>query len=361
MQPGEDMRVSEIVSDVEIMDVRPHHRFDEGALAEYLKQAIDGFEGPLTVRQFQGGMSNPTFFLDTPNTRYVMRKKPPGELLKSAHQVDREYKVMAALADTPVPVPRVYDLCMDDDVIGQAFYVMEHVEGRVLIDPAVPSMTNDERTALYDHFTEVLAHLHQVDHEAVGLGDFGRPGNYYSRQISRWSKQYVASVTEEIPEMDFLMDWLPANTPEAEEISIVHGDYRIGNCVIHPTEPRIVAVLDWELSTLGHPLADLAYCAQNYYGHAAEGGFAHIDPTTIGIPSEADFVKRYCELTGQGTIENWPFYIAYTLFRSAAIVQGVYKRGLDGNASSDSATKFSGYARQRAEWGMDVLRKAGIV
>lgn len=353
--------MSEIVSDVEIMDVRPHHRFDEGALEAYLRDRIDGFQGPLSVRQFQGGMSNPTYFLDTPTRRYVMRKKPPGELLKSAHQVDREYRVMKALADTPVPVPEVLDLCMDDAVIGQAFYVMEHVEGRVLIDPAVPSMSNAERTALYEHFTEVLAHLHMADHEAIGLGDFGRPGNYYSRQISRWSKQYVASVTEEIPEMDFLMEWLPANTPEADQTTVVHGDYRIGNCVLHPTEPRIVAVLDWELSTLGHPLADLAYCAQEYYGHAAAGGFADIDPNTIGIPNEDQFVRRYCDLTGQGEIENWPFYIAYTMFRSAAIVQGVYRRGLDGNASSDAAKNFAGYAAQRARWGMDVLRRAGIV
>jgi aminoglycoside phosphotransferase (APT) family kinase protein len=352
--------VTEPVSDVEIGDVRPQHRFDEKALDAYLSDSVRGFEGPMTIRQFQGGMSNPTFFLDTPKKRYVMRKKPPGELLKSAHQVDREHRVMQALADTPVPVPEMLCLCMDDDVIGQGFYVMEHVEGRVLIDPAVPSLGNEERTALYEQFTDILAHLHMVDHEAVGLGDFGRPGNYYSRQISRWSKQYVASVTEDIPDMDFLMEWLPANTPEAEEISVVHGDYRIGNCILHPTEPRIVAVLDWELSTLGHGLADVAYVAQEYYGHAASGGFADIDPNTIGIPNENQFLRRYGEITGQGEIENWPFYIAYTMFRSAAIVQGVYRRGLDGNASSDAAKNFAGYAAQRAKWGMDVLRKAGM-
>nr|WP_206419830.1 phosphotransferase [Minwuia thermotolerans] len=354
--------MSDKATDVEIMDVRPHHRFDEGALESYLKENVAGFRGPLTVRQFQGGMSNPTYFLETPSRRYVMRKKPPGELLKSAHQVDREYRVMKALAATPVPVPEVLALCMDDDVIGQAFYVMEHVEGRVLIDPAVPSMTNAERSALYDHFIEVLAALHKVDPEAVGLGDFGRPGNYYARQISRWSKQYVASKTEEIPEMEALMEWLPENIPDAEEVSIVHGDYRIGNCVLHPTEPRIVAVLDWELSTLGHPLADVAYCAQEYYGHAAEGGFAHLDdPREIGIPTEQEFLQRYADLTGQGEIENWPFYIAYTMFRSAAIVQGVYRRGLDGNASSDAAKNFAGFAEQRAKWGWNVLRDAGLV
>lgn len=353
--------MSSNATDVEIIDVRPHHQIDNGALAAYMAANVDGFAGPLTVRQFQGGMSNPTYILETPATRYVMRKKPPGELLKSAHQVDREYKVMAALKGTDVPVPTVHCLCMDDDVIGQAFYIMEHVEGRVLIDPAVPSFSKADRAALYEDWVRILAAMHMVDHEAVGLGDFGRPGNYYSRQISRWSKQYVASVTEEIPEMDALMEWLPANTPVADEVSIVHGDYRIGNCVLHPTEPKIIAVLDWELSTLGHPLADLAYCAQEYYGHAANGGFAHLaDTREIGIPTEAEFVKRYSELTGQGAIENWPFYIAYTMFRSAAIVQGVYRRGLDGNASSDAAKQFAGYAQQRARWGWDIVKKAGL-
>ncbi|MEC9346375.1 MAG: phosphotransferase [Pseudomonadota bacterium] len=354
--------MSQRPTDAVVIDVLPQHRFDEGALDAWMRENVRDYKGPLKVRQFQGGMSNPTFVLDTPARSYVMRKKPPGMLLKSAHQVDREYTVMKALQGSDVPVPEVFALCTDDAVLGQDFYIMNNVEGRVLINTALPSFTKAERTALYEHLAVVLAALHKVDPAAVGLSEFGRAGNYYARQLSRWSKQYVASVTEDLADMNFLMEWLPANIPQADETTIVHGDYRIGNCVLHPTEPRIVAVLDWELSTLGHPLADLAYVCQEYYGNLTGTGFADLeDPRTIGIPSEEEFVARYCELTGQPKIENWGFYMAYTLFRSAAIVQGVYKRGLDGNASSESAKRYADAARIRSSWAMDVLRKSGLI
>ncbi len=340
-----------MTSDVEITAVREAHRFDEAALARYLAANLDGFEGTLQVGQFEGGQSNPTFHLTSNGRRYVLRKKPPGDLLPSAHQVDREYRVMTALAESGVPVPRTHILCQDDGVIGTAFYVMEMVEGRVLIDPLLPSFSADERRALYDHFIEVLAKLHGVDYEAVGLGDFGRAGNYYTRQIGRWTKQYVASQTEDIPEMEALMEWLPANIPDSDQTTVVHGDYRIGNCVLHPTEPRIAAVLDWELSTLGHPLADVAYCCMGYHSATGTGdSFRGQDLAAMGLPSEQQFLDRYCALSGRDGIENWNFYLVFSLFRSAAIVQGVYKRGLDGNASSDRSKQFEGFCRARAGW-----------
>ncbi|MGH0032265.1 MAG: phosphotransferase family protein [Myxococcota bacterium] len=329
--------------------VRPAHRLDEAALSAYLDGHVPSLKGDLTVRQFEGGQSNPTYLLTVGDQHAVLRKKPPGDLLKSAHQVDREYRVMHALRDTDVPVPEMYHLCEDPGVIGTAFYVMEWVEGRVIVDTSLPNLTPPERRALFDHFVRVLAALHQVDPAKVGLADFGRPGNYYARQISRWSRQYEASKTDDIPEMDALMEWLPANVPDSDESGIVHGDYRVGNCVIHPTEPRIVAVLDWELSTLGHPLGDLAYFCQAWRGEATPGAslLGH-DLDAMGIPTEEQVVARYCELTGRERIENWAFYMVFVMFRSAAIVQGVYKRGLDGNASSEMAGQYGALVRQRA-------------
>ena len=353
--------MTNIVSDVEVTEVRAAHRFDEGALAEYLKQNVDGFSGDLTVRQFDGGQSNTTYWLEAGGTKYVLRKKPPGKLLKSAHQIDREYMFMKALADTDVPVPRMLALCEDDSIIGTDFYVMEHVEGRVLIDPSLPSMSNSDRCAAYEHFIHVLAKLHLVDYEQVGLGQFARPGDYYDRQISRWSKQYEASATEKIQEMDDLIKWLPDNIPTDSDTSIAHGDYRFGNVILHPTKPEVIAVLDWELATIGHPLADLSYCGQEYYFHKGAGGIANVDPTTLGIPSVDDFIGQYCKATKRDKIDNWPFYIAYNLFRSAAIVQGVYKRGLDGNAASDQALTFKHVCRDRAVAAWKILQDAGLV
>ena len=256
------------MSDVELTPVREAHKFDDQALEQYLLAHVEGFQGPMEIKQFEGGQSNPTFQLITPNQRYVLRKQPPGELLPSAHQVDREYRVMHGLWNTDVPVPKMFCLCEDPEVIGTKFYVMEMVEGRLFTETRIPSVSNEDRRAIYLDLARVMALLHAVDPAAVGLETFGRPGNYYERQIGRWSKQYLASQTEDLPSMNKLMEWLPNNIPAEAGSVIVHGDYRLGNVLIHPTEPRIVAVLDWELSTLGDGLADLGYLCQDYHGDA---------------------------------------------------------------------------------------------
>ncbi len=343
------------MSNVALTPVRKAHRFDEAALASYLSANVAGFEGPLTVRQFEGGQSNPTFQLATPGRRYVLRKQPPGELLPSAHQVDREFRVMKALESTGVPVPAMFCLCNDTDVIGTKFYVMEMVDGRLFTETLLPELSPAERRGIYLDLARVLATLHNVDVASVGLTDFGRPGNYYERQISRWTKQYLASKTEEIDAMEKLMAWLPDNIPEQKKTVIVHGDYRLGNTLMHPAEPKIVAVLDWELSTLGDGLADLGYLCQDYHGDSYfSPGLASADLDALGIPTEDEFVAEYCRHAGIDRIENWPFYLIYNMFRSAAIIQGVYKRGLDGNASSETAKLMGDVARIRSEraWGM---------
>ncbi|MCZ6619278.1 MAG: phosphotransferase [Gammaproteobacteria bacterium] len=343
------------MSDVQLTLVRDAHRFDEDALATFLEGNLDGYRGPATIRQFEGGQSNPTFQLEAGSGRYVLRKQPPGELLPSAHQVHREYRVMKSLAGTDVPVPKMYCLCEDPEVIGTKFYVMEMVEGRLFTETLLPSLTPEERGAIYRHLAWVLATLHDVDPEAVGLGDFGRPGNYYERQINRWTKQYLASQTENIEAMTKLMDWLPGNIPEQGKTVIVHGDYRLGNTLIHPTEPKIVALIDWELSTLGDGLADLGYVCQDYHGDSYnDEGLAGADLETLGIPSEERFLADYRRHAGLDRIDNWMFYVIYNMFRSAGIIQGVYKRGLDGNASSEKALEYKEAARLRAEraWAM---------
>ena len=338
------------MSNAELTSVRAGHRFDAEALARYLETRVPGFERPMQVEQFEGGQSNPTFRLTAGGSRYVMRKQPPGQLLPSAHQVDREYRVMKALEGTDVPVPRMHALCEDPSVIGTKFYVMEWVDGRVFAETRLPGLEREERRSIYLDLARILAALHNVDPDAVGLGDFGRPGNYYERQIGRWTKQYVASKTEEIEAMDRLMAWLPDNIPEQRKTVIVHGDYRLGNTLIHPTEPHIVAVLDWELSTLGDGLADLGYLCQDYHGEAYNDvGLAGADLDALGIPTEEEMLATYCRQAGIGEIENWPFYLIYNMFRSAAIIQGVYKRGVDGNASSTKALEYKEAARLRAE------------
>jgi aminoglycoside phosphotransferase (APT) family kinase protein len=348
----------EVMSNAELTSVREAHRFDEEALARYLQDHVDGFEGRMTVQQFEGGQSNPTFRLEAGGRHYVMRKQPPGQLLPSAHQVDREYRVMKALEDTAVPVPHMYALCEDADVIGTRFYVMEWVDGRVLAETRLPGLEPAERRSIYLDLARVLAKLHNVDPGAVGLGDFGRPGNYYERQIGRWSKQYLASRTEEIDAMEKLLAWLPENIPEQPRSVVVHGDYRLGNTIIHPTEPRIVAVLDWELSTLGDGLADLGYLCQDYHGEAYQDmGLAGADLEALGIPTEDEMVAEYCRNAGIGHIDNWPFYLIYNMFRSAAIIQGVYKRGLEGNASSSKALEFKEAARLRSERGWKLVQE----
>ena len=328
------------------------HRLDEARLAAYLADALPGFEGPLTVQQFQGGQSNPTYHLLTPGAEYVLRKKPPGTLLPSAHAVDREYRVQQALMGSGVPVAPMRLLCADAGVIGTMFYVMDHVPGRVFANRALPGISASDRAAMYDDMNRVLATLHRVDYAAAGLTGYGRPEAYVSRQIDRWTRQYIGSAMETVPEMDRLIAWLPAHIPSADETAIVHGDYRLGNLIFHPTEPRVVAVLDWELSTIGHPLADLAYNCIPWHLPAATEGIA--DLTVPGLPAEAAYVTAYSERTGRGSIPELDFFIIFSLFRWAAIAAGVYRRALDGNAADAGAltigTKFRALAQ--AAWAL---------
>ncbi len=332
--------------------VAPQHRFDEAALARFMARHVAGFAPPLTVAQFEGGMSNPTFLLrDGGGRRFVLRKKPPGKLLPSAHAVEREFKVISALAATDVPVARAYALCEDASVIGQSFYIMEHVAGRVFRNYTLPDSSPTERAAIYDAMNAVLARLHAVDYGAIGLGDYGKAGGYAQRQIARWSTQYQASRTDLLPAMDDLMRWLPAHIPAADETSIVHGDFRLENMIWHAREPRVLAVIDWELGTIGHPLADLAYnCLPWHVPDGNRGDLAKVGPGH-GIPAEADYVASYCRRTGRSFIADWDFYLVLSLFRLAAIAQGVYKRGLDGNASSPGALERGAKARALAEAG----------
>jgi aminoglycoside phosphotransferase (APT) family kinase protein len=340
--------------------VRENHRFDEARLERYLRERMANFRGPLKVRQFVGGQSNPTFLLETPGACFVMRKKPPGALLPSAHQVEREYRVIKALEATDVPVPRVHLLCEDASVIGTAFFVMDFVEGRIMRDPMMPDSNPRERAACYDSMNDVLARLHKVDFRAVGLGDYGRPQAYVQRQLARWSKQYEASRIDEIPEMDLLIEWLGRNIPADDETTIAHGDYRMENIVFHPTEPRVVAVLDWELSTLGHPLSDLAWACRSYHCPPGLDGmlsFQGIDLKALGIPSEEEFVAAYCKRTGRASVPDLMFFIAFSFFRGAAISQGIAMRAKLGNASGPDAAERGSKAKITAKLGWDVAQK----
>ncbi|WNG47175.1 phosphotransferase family protein [Archangium minus] len=328
-------------------------------LQKYLAPRIADFGTIQECTKFAGGQSNPTFLVRTEKSSYVLRRKPPGLLLKSAHAVDREYRVMKALAATQVPVPRMFALCDDDSVIGSMFYVMEFIEGRIFWNSALPEQTPAERRALYDEMVRVLAAMHTVNLEQAGLTDYGRPGNYFERQIRRWSEQYRASQTGTLPAMEKLMEWLPANVPADDgQVALNHGDYRMDNVMFHPAESRIVAVLDWELSTLGHPWADLAYQCMHLRlpPDAAIPGLGGLDRRALGIPSEEEYVARYCELTGIKTIPNWDFYIIFSFFRIAAILQGVYKRALDGNASSRKAMDYGALAGPIAEMAVAMIR-----
>ena len=334
------------------MPVRDAHRFDEAALARWLQANVEGFHGALSVEQFRGGQSNPTYRLSAGGKRYVLRRKPPGKLLPSAHAVDREYRIITALKDTEVPVARSYALCTDESVIGTAFYIMDYVEGRIFWDSTLPGMSPSERAAIYDEMNRVIAALHEVDYQAIGLGDYGKPGNYFTRQIDRWSRQYRASQTEKIEAMDRLMEWLPAHVPADDETAIVHGDFRIDNTIFHPTEPRILAVLDWELSTLGNPLGDFAYHVMIWRLHPdVYRGLAGIDLAALGIPSEESYRAAYCRRTGRGDIPNWDFYMAYNMFRISAILQGIMGRVVEGNAANANALEHAGRARALAEAG----------
>lgn len=321
--------------------VREAHRFDEASLAEWMRAHVADYAGPLTVAQFKGGQSNPTYLLTTPRRSYVLRRKPPGQLLKGAHAVEREAKILSALAGVGFPVPRVHGLCTDDGVIGTWFYVMDRVEGRIFWDATLPQVGRDERPAYFDAMNETLARLHRIDYGAIGLSDYGRPGNYFERQIARWSGQYLADAEAgRDPNMDRLVEWLPANIPPGDETSIVHGDFRCDNLIFHPNEPRIVAVLDWELSTLGHPLADFVYHAMMYRmpPHIV-AGLAGADLAALNIPSEDDYVAAYCRRTGRDGIANYGFYVAFNFFRIAAIFHGIKGRIARGTAASAQAAE----------------------
>ena len=345
------------------------HAFDSGALAAWMSAHVEGFAGPLSVEMFKGGQSNPTYKLITPGRTYVMRAKPGpvAKLLPSAHAIEREFAVMRGLHGTDVPVARMHALCEDESVIGRAFYIMEFVEGRVLWDQTLPGMIPAERGAHYDELNRVIAALHKVDYAARGLADYGKPGNYFERQIGRWSKQYLASVTQPIAEMDRLIEWLPTHIPASARddglTAIVHGDYRLDNVIFHPSQPRILAVLDWELSTLGHPLADFSYhCMAWHIPPGSFRGIGGVDLASLGIPSEQDYIRRYCARTGLATPEqlapDWNFYLAYNMFRIAAILQGIAKRVEAGTASSAQARASGAGARPMAELAWSFAQKA---
>ena len=336
--------------------VRAAHRIDQAALERHLGTHVPEAVPIRAFSQFAAGQSNPTYLIEGPERRFVLRKKPPGVLLPSAHLVEREYRILAALAETDVPVPQVHHLCEDTDIVGTAFYVMDYVAGSVDQDPAWTALAPGERGAVYRSMADVLARLHRVEWRALGLADFGREGSYIARQIRRWSGQYEASRTDEIPEMDRLLAWLPDHIPDDDETAIVHGDYRPGNLIVHPHEPRIAAVLDWELSTLGHPLSDLAHNCLAFSiprGTSALPGLGGADFEALGLPGEEAHRDAYCERAGRGEIADWRFYMAFASFRMAAICQGVYARGLKGNASAPNAHEYGARARALAELGWE--------
>jgi aminoglycoside phosphotransferase (APT) family kinase protein len=342
--------------------VDPRYAIDEVALRAWMDANVAGFGGTMEMRQFKGGQSNPTYQLITPSQKYVLRRKPPGKLLPSAHAVDREYKVISALHPTGFPVAKPFGLCMDDSVIGTIFYIMDSVDGRILWDGTLPGSTNQQRTEIYTAKIKTLAALHTTDYKAVGLEDFGKAGSYFSRQISRWSKQYQLSETTKIPEMDKLIDWLPTSIPSGETTSIVHGDYRLDNMILHPTQSKVLAVLDWELSTLGDPLGDFTYHLMNWVMPAGQrSGLGGLDLAALGIPSLEDYTALYCEATGRAGIENIDWYFAYNLFRLAGIIQGIVGRVRDGTAASDHASDNMDRVRPLAENAFAFAKRAGMM
>jgi len=337
-----------------------HLKFDEDALLAYMREHVDGFAGPLGVRKFKGGQSNPTYLVTTPEKKYVLRRKPPGKLLPSAHAVDREYRVMTALGASGFPVPKTYALCEDPDVIGTAFFIMDFVEGRIFWRSDLPEVAREARAPLYHALTDTLADLHMIDYESAGLGDYGKAGNYFERQIGRWSKQYRGAETETIEDMDMLIDWLPSAIPQDDAVSIVHGDFRFDNAIVHPTRPEVLAVLDWELSTLGHPLADFTYFLMVWnFPRDVRGGLMGADLDALGIPTIEETVERYAARTGRGRIDGLDFCFAYNTFRLASIIQGVYARALQGNASSPEAMKMGRQIRPLAALARHYAVKAG--
>ena len=326
--------------------------FDENVLATWLKEKGLLDKASLTVKPLTGGQSNPTYLLTNGQQRYVLRKKPPGPLLPSAHAVDREYRVMQALQNSAVPVPKLFAFSEELEIVGTPFYIMEYLDGRVIVDQSLPTFSKEDRSLVYQDMNRVIAALHSVDYATVGLETFGKPGNYFGRQIARWSRQYKEANTEDIPALHALIEWLPANIPVGEQTSIVHGDYRLDNLVLHPTEPRAIGLLDWELATLGHPLADFAYHCMSWHIPASLWrGIGGLDLAALGIPDEAQYLKRYSQTTGLDGAEHWDFYIAYNLFRIAAILQGIARRAADGTAASSDALETGNKARPLAEIG----------
>ena len=354
-----DQSAQEMNSGTKEVDER--YRLDEARLAAWLRDHVEGFAGPLEVRQFKGGQSNPTYQLVTPAKRYVLRRKPPGKLLPSAHAVDREFKVISALGKTGFPVARAYALCEDEAVIGTMFYVMDMVEGRILWDGTLPEHQPAERRAIYNAEIETLARLHTVDYQAIGLGDFGKPGNYFARQIDRWTKQYKASETASLDTMNRLMEWLPATVPADDQTSIVHGDYRLDNMILHATEPKVIAVLDWELSTLGNPLADFSYFLMNWVMPSDQrGGLSEItDLGAYGIPTVEEAVAQYCRLTGRDGLPQLDWYFSYNLFRLAGICQGIVGRVRDGTAASSHAALMEARVPILAKGAWEFAQRAG--
>ena len=337
-------------------EVAESHRFDEAVLASWMQANVEGYEGPLEVRQFKGGQSNPTYQLITPSKKYVMRRKPPGKLLPSAHAVDREYKVITALYPTGFPVARSYGLCTDDSVIGTWFYIMDMVEGRILWDQTLPAYEPQERFAIFKAKIETLADLHNTDHEAIGLGDYGKPGNYMGRQVDRWTKQYKASETVHLEEMERLIDFLPKSLPEQERTSVVHGDYRLDNMVLHPTEAKVAAVLDWELGTLGEPLADFTYLLMNW----VNGSISTLpDLKAHGLPTIEEAVDIYCQRTNRPSLRDLDWFFAYNMFRLAGICQGIVGRVRDGTANSPQAAAMAERVPLLAQSAWHYAQKAG--
>ncbi len=341
-------------------DTPEHLKFDEAALDAYMRDHVEGYVGPLTVKKFKGGQSNPTYLLTTPAKKYVLRRKPPGKLLPSAHAVDREYRVMTALGEENFPVPKTYALCEDDSVVGTAFFIMDFVDGRIFWDASLPEVEKEKRKPLYHALIDTLADLHNIDYRKIGLNDYGKPGNYFERQIGRWSKQYEAAETSTIEEMNNLMKWLPTAIPSDDATSIVHGDYRFDNAIMHPTEPKVLAMLDWELSTLGHPLADFTYFLMVWHMPASvRGGLLGADLDALGIPTVDEAVARYSARTGRNGIPDVNFCLAYNMFRLASIIQGVYARSLQGNASSPAAKQMGENVKPLAALAWGFAAKAG--
>lgn len=334
--------------------VRSGYELNARALEKYMAGHVKGFQGPLEVRQFKGGQSNPTYQIVTPAQKYVLRRKPSGKLLKSAHAVDREYRVITALGQTDVPVARTHALCTDDSVIGSWFYIMDYVDGRIFW--TYEDAPLEERATLFDAMNEAIAKLHRVDYKSIGLEDYGKKGNYFARQLSRWTKQYQASVDSGYPPMDELIEWLNKNIPEDDQTAIVHGDYRIDNIVYHPTQPKILAILDWEISTLGHPLSDFCYHCMSWRMPAGEGrGLAGLDLKSLNIPTEEEYIAAYCRRTGIKEIKNWNYYMAFNLFRVSAIVFGIMGRVKDGTAASQQARETSALAEPLADLGLAIV------